>query len=183
VSPTNLGDEIDWLFKRAIDDLTSSVEQKRGRLLEAAQAQRAKLPEEFPEPGDDPELFDIIAEAVEPFSSTPLPPDVMRALVRRIKSHLTQENKRKNLIGEGFEDVLAGIIARLETLGSHTVHTRAVLHDLPGFNPARGSDKVKKVDLALVRGSTGPRTLITAKWSIRADREEQLVSCPGNTLT
>jgi hypothetical protein len=145
-------------------------------LLAAATAQRANFAEEFPEPGDDPELFDIIEEALQPFLSSLIPQDVMRTLSRRIKTHLSQENKRKNLIGEGFEDVLAGIIGRLEDLGSYTSFTRALLHDLPGFYPPRGSDKVKKVDLALVRGEEGPRTLVTAKWSIRADREEQLAT-------
>jgi hypothetical protein len=49
-----------------------------------------------------------------------------------------------------------------------------VLHDLPGFHPPAPTEKVKKVDLAILAKDT--RTLVTAKWSIRADREEQFMS-------
>jgi len=45
---------------------------------------------------------------------------------------------------------------------------------LPGFHPSPPTEKVKKVDLALLVGPG--RTLVTAKWSIRADREEQFMS-------
>ena len=36
------------------------------------------------------------------------------------------------------------------------------------------TEKIKKVDLGLISGTL--RTLVTAKWSIRADREEQFMS-------
>jgi hypothetical protein len=54
------------------------------------------------------------------------------------------------------------------------VRTRVVLHELSGFHPSLPTEKVKKVDLALLAGHA--RTLVTAKWSIRADREEQFMS-------
>jgi hypothetical protein len=102
------------------------------------------------------------------------PQDELRALTRRIHAYLTQENKRKNLVGEGFEDVIAAVMRRLPFGNSVQVQTRVVLHDLPGFHPSSPTEKVKKVDLALLAGHA--RTLVTAKWSIRADREEQFMS-------
>ena len=102
------------------------------------------------------------------------PDDELRALTRRIHAYLTQENKRKNLVGEGFEDVITALIRRLPFGNSIQIRTRVVLHDLPGFNQPPPTERVKKVDLAVLVGSA--RTLVTAKWSIRADREEQFMS-------
>jgi hypothetical protein len=103
------------------------------------------------------------------------PPDTeLRILTRRIHTYLAQENKRKNLVGEGFEDVIAAVMRRLPFSKGVKVQTRVILHDLPGFHPSPPTEKVKKVDLALLAGDI--RTLVTAKWSIRADREEQFMS-------
>ena len=102
------------------------------------------------------------------------PQDELRTLTRRIHAYLTQENKRKNLVGEGFEDVIAAVLRRLPFSKSVQVRTRVVLHELPGFHPSSPTEKVKKVDLALLAGHA--RTLVTAKWSVRADREEQFMS-------
>ena len=87
---------------------------------------------------------------------------------------MTQENKRRNLVGEGFEDVIGAVVKRLPLSGNFKIHSRTLLHDLPGFNPPARNEKAKKVDLALIRGNE--RILISAKWSIRADREEQFQS-------
>lgn len=42
------------------------------------------------------------------------------------------------------------------------------------INISKLKEQIKKVDLALLGGNF--RTLVTAKWSIRADREEQFMS-------
>ena len=85
---------------------------------------------------------------------------------------MTHENKRKNLVGEGFEDVLASVIRRISQKREISVYVRRWLDELPGFHRMALGGKRKKVDLALLQGNQ-QRTLITAKWSIRADREEQ----------
>src|SRR5207249_940666 len=77
-------------------------------------------------------------------------------------------------VGEGFEDVIAAVMRRLPSGRSVQVRTRVVLHDLPGFHASPPTEKVKKVDLALVGERI--RALVTAKWSVRADREEQFMS-------
>ena len=56
------------------------------------------------------------------------------------------------------------------------MRARSRLDDIPGFFEPPGGEKPRTVDLAIVRTPEDRRSLITAKWSIRADREEQFVS-------
>jgi hypothetical protein len=176
VSPNDLGSSIDWLFRRVVSDLAAAVEARRESLLKKAEGQRSKFAMEFPEPGDDAELFEVITSTLEGHIDPHVPDVALRQLTQRIMAHLGQENKRKNLIGEGFEDVLASLITRLPGGERYEIHRRTPLHQLDGFYPPRGADKVKKVDLALVEKTARRRILVTAKWSIRADREEQLAT-------
>lgn len=59
----------------------------------------------FPEPGEDPELIAIVKDALSSWMSAQTPDDVLKNLTRRLYAYTTQENKRRNLVGEGFEDV------------------------------------------------------------------------------
>jgi hypothetical protein len=142
------------------------------RALLAAEQRRAYEPHGFPEPGDNPELASLIREELGEWFSADPPPEAMRRLTQRVGTLLGQENKRKNLVGEGFEDVLGAIITRLPGASRFAVHNRPVLDSLPGFRPPPGKEKPRKVDLAIV-GPEGRRILVSAKWSVRADREEQ----------
>ena len=72
--------------------------------------------------------------------------------------------------------MLAAVIKRSPNGSALDVRTRHLLHDLPGFNFARQGDKPNKVDLAILRRAPEKRTLVTAKWSLRADREKQFSS-------
>lgn len=173
VAPIDLGAEIDWLFRHAISELASQDDE------EAAQPQELRLLYrnlELPKPGDDPELVDIITEELTSYLSEPPPEHVWRRVVRQTRTYLKQENKRKNLVGEGFEDVLAAIISRIHELNHLNLSTRTLLGNVPGFHAQQGADKPKKIDLVLVANQSGHRTLVTAKWSVRADREEQFIS-------
>ena len=171
VEPTALPDEIDWLFREAVKDLASRAVAGRNAAYESQRAPYAgahsqnrvrtrSLPQSYGKLSDD--------------GWPPSPPPMSCVPSRRIHTYLAQENKRKNLVGEGFEDVIAAIIRRLPFGANINVRTRAVLHDLPGFHQAPPTEKIKKVDLAMLAGAA--RTLVTAKWSVRADREEQLMS-------
>lgn len=172
IEPSRLGDSIDWLFREAIADLASHADASRGAAYERQRAPYAGRG--FPEPGEDPELVGIIREMLSPWMDRPPPAEELRRLTRRIHAHLSQENKRRNLVGEGFEDVLAAIVTRISGTESLDVRNRIVLHELPGFHSPTPSEKSKKVDLATL--SEGQRNLVSAKWSIRADREEQFSS-------
>jgi hypothetical protein len=172
VAPAALAEEIDWLFREAVKDLATRAVAARSAAYASQRAPYAGRA--FPEPGEDPELAAIIREALGKWMPAEPPKDELRTLTRRIHAYLTQENKRKNLVGEGFEDVIAAVMRRLPFGKRVQVRTRVVLHDLPGFHPSSPTEKVKKVDLALLAGQA--RTLVTAKWSVRADREEQFMS-------
>jgi hypothetical protein len=173
-SPGRLAEEIDWLFRRATTDLAVQLLGGALRLEEAAIKQRAPFEGKgFPIPGEDPELITIIRQALGPYLSEEPEPVRWQTLAQRIRQYLSQENKRKNLVGEGFEDVLSHVIRRTCT-PSVDVGTRRLLHELPGFNRTRRGAKPNKVDLALIRPAM--RTLVTAKWSVRADREKQFAA-------
>ena len=172
VPPTALAEQIDWLFREAVKDLATRAVASRNEIYE-----RQRLPyadRAFPEPGEDPELAAIIQEVLRDWMNPEPPASVIANLTRLIHTHLSQENKRKNLVGEGFEDVLAAIFVRLSFNAPLQVRTRVALHEFPGFHRPAPTEKIKKVDLGLISGRF--RTLVTAKWSIRADREEQFMS-------
>ncbi len=121
-------------------------------------------------PGEDPELEMLIVDQLSPWIAEAPTRYALGNLTRAIRNHFTQENKRRNLVGEGFEDVLAAIIERTPS-AAVTVQPRPLLSDVPGFRPPPRAEKERRVDLA-VTGS-GVRTLVSVKWSVRADREEQ----------
>lgn len=176
-APGGLAGEIDWLFRRATSDLATEVLRKAASQSESAAKQRKPYEGKgFPQPGEDPELVSIVKEVLGPhLGSAPSPAEWQR-LVQRIRQYLALENKRRNLVGEGFEDVLAAVIRRVPGGNALDVRTRQGLHQLPGFSRSREGDKPNKVDLAVIREQQTTRTLITAKWSVRADREKQFTS-------
>ncbi len=173
-SPSGLADEVDWLFRRAAADLAAEALRRASVLAAAGAKQRQRYEGRgFPQPGEDPELVSIVREVLgDHLSGTPSAEEWQR-LVQRVRQYLMLENKRRNLVGEGFEDVLAAVIQRAVALPSSQVRVRNLLHDLPGFNRSRRGDKPNKVDLAILRSEPSKRTLVTAKWSLRADREKQ----------
>jgi hypothetical protein len=175
VAPADLSKHIDWLFLRAAEDLATYVLQSAAKDMAKAEAQRKPYAGRgFPKPGEDPEFVALVKDVLgKHFSSEP-PPEVWNMLVQRVRQYLSLDNKRKNLVGEGFEDVIAQIINRSCRRDDMEVFTRRILHELPGFNRSRTGDKVNKVDVAVIRPSV--RTLVTAKWSVRADREKQFIT-------
>jgi hypothetical protein len=177
VAPSALAQEIDWLFKRATEDLAASVLRlKEGA---ATRAKKQRQPYEgrgLPEPGEDPALVALISDVLAPFFKEDPPEDAWRVLTGRIQAHLSQENKRKNLVGEGFEDTLREIIALVPAQVKLTPGTRVPIGEIRGFNAPGRREKNTPVDLVVINESTGYRRLVTAKWSIRADREGQFLS-------
>ena len=174
-TPTNLADKIDWLFRRATADLAIEVLRRANSLAVAGEKQRKRYEGQgFPQPGEDPQLVSIVREALGGHLTGEPSPKQWQLLVERIREYLMLENKRRNLVGEGFEDVLAAVIRR--AVGPEAdVRVRRPLYELPGFIPHRKDEKPNKVDLAILGPAKGRRTLVTAKWSLRADREKQFV--------
>jgi hypothetical protein len=170
-TPESLATKLDWLFSRGSERLAKSLVNQQARRAELATQQRADY-QGFPEPGEDPALEQAVLEELKPWLSSAPPPEAMVRLIQRVRSYLSQENKRKNLLGEGFEDALALLIRRLPGASKLQVKVRPVLHALPGFRTAPRNEKPRTVDLAVI-GPRKRRILVTAKWSVRADREEQ----------
>jgi hypothetical protein len=174
VTPLKLGDEIDYLFRRATEDLATVALRRRDAIVRIAERQREPYADrQFPEPGEDRELLLLLSEALRPYLARRPPPDVWRALIQRLRQHMTHENKRKNLVGEGFEDVLASVIGRVsQKEESDRTTCGAGSMRCPAFIRCREEASGRRWIWPVVHQDRG-RTLITAKWSIRADREEQ----------
>ncbi|GAA1915480.1 hypothetical protein GCM10009737_16110 [Nocardioides lentus] len=171
---SDLSPRIDWLFTTAAQDLARSTELRSSALGDRGLQQRAPYEHlGMPLPGEDPELASVISETLDELPH-PIPDGLANRLADRILVYLGSENKRKNLVGEGFEDTLASIFRRVDGIADrYDIFLRPALHELPGFNRPRGGDKTKRVDLALVRKSDNWRVLVSCKWSVRSDREEQ----------
>ncbi len=177
--PAELAKQIDWLFLKATADLAAEIVRKSESVGVAAAKQRAPYESRgFPKPGEDVELTALVRDVLGDHLSDNVPDEKWQVLVQRVRQYLTMENKRKNLVGEGFEDVLAHVLRRTLKSNSVDVRTRSLLHDLPGFSRSRQGDKPNKVDLAILRQNM--RTIVTAKWSVRADREKQFASDFGD---
>jgi len=175
IAPPELTHSIDWLFIKVCADLTVAKLRKEAGLAEKAVAQRAPYAGlGFPEPGADPELSAMFQEELAPFLAQEPPEEVWHRISQRARQYLAVQNKRKNLVGEGFEDVLAQVVRRACDAPPDSVLARAPLFEVPGFNRAKRGTKENKVDLAVIRPSM--RTIVTAKWSVRADREKQFTT-------
>ncbi|MEB2604776.1 hypothetical protein SB384_34550 [Burkholderia cenocepacia] len=174
-TPSGLAQNIDWLFLRAAEDLAAHVLKRAAKVTARAEKQRLQYKDRgFPRPGEDPELVNIVKRSLGKHLSSEPAPEVWDVLVQKVRQYLALDNKRKNLVGEGFEDVIAQVIQRTCQSPEIQTFTRRALHELPGFNRMRAGDKPNKVDVAVIHGST--RILVTAKWSVRADREKQFVT-------
>lgn len=173
--PSAVATHIDWLFIHATRDLIAEVVRNASRVARVAERQlEPYVGRNFPRPGEDPELVSLVRKALEPHLISEPSDERWQLLVSSVRQHLTLENKRKNLVGEGFEDVIAEVVRR--TCGEKGVQasTRKILQEIPGFSSSKKGEKPNKVDIAIVRPEM--RTLVTAKWSLRADREKQFVT-------
>ncbi len=63
-------------------------------------------------------------------------------------------------------------MARLPGANKYRLLIRPFLHEIPGFHKPPVGQKPRRVDLAVLLPNAR-RVLVTAKWSVRADREEQ----------
>lgn len=170
---TGLADELDWMFRQVIRRVADEEAARREQLAERAVDQLAGYTSLMPSPDDDPELRQVI-EPLLPDDPALQPDDhLVRGVLRRVRAYIASENKRKNLLGRGFEDVLIGILNRLEGGPPAAVGTQTPIEEIPGFRAPRSGDKSEKVDL-WVQPRDGRRVLVSAKWSVRADREKQM---------
>ena len=173
-TPLELGRQLDWLFLHALGDCLQVLSREQTIRKERGAAQRAAFPgQQFPLPGADPEIRRIIGGALRPYLSSTPPDEVFGTIAEELRESWKQENKRKNLLGEGFEDVLAAVVTAA-TNGSISARTRTSIAEVTGFYAPGPRDKATKVDLVLGHPDWPRPALVNVKWSIRADREDQL---------
>ncbi len=171
--PITLKDSLDWLFHRALAVYLLQIESLReAQQSKGASERSAFKPTAFPLPGTDPEMEKIILEVLAPYFAATPPPEVLERLGQRLREYWKQENKRKNLLGEGFEDVLAETISAIHP--TLKVRTRTSVAGIHGFYAPGAKDKATKVDLVIEHPRWPRPALVNVKWSVRADREDQL---------
>lgn len=176
-TPREVAEGIDWLFRHTADEYAGYVLHRYQALQRRAAQQQAPYADRaFPEPGEDPAIVEIIREVLGPRLGSEPTQDEWRAMTQRIRQLIAVENKRKNLVGEGFEDVLCAVASDFDASAALDVRPRCLLSTVPGFANTRVGDKPIKVDLAITRIADQHRTIVTAKWSIRADREQQFAA-------
>lgn len=173
LSNDRLPDALDWMFRKVIEQVAGEEASRREALAAKAEEQRGKYDLSMPAPGDDPDLR-VLIEPLFPADSAARPNDeVVRDVLRKVRTYIANENKRKNLLGRGFEDVLGGVLRRLKGGAPAAFAAQAPIEEIPGFRAPRTGDKTEKVDL-WVGPSPSRRVLVSAKWSVRADREKQM---------
>lgn len=176
-TPAEVGSEIDWLFQRVVEDYAKELVRRLDSQQARAQSQLAPYAGmNFPMPGTDPDIVDVIKDVLSARLTEAPTDEEWRTLSLRVREVVALENKRRNMVGEGFEDLLCTIVRRLDTHGQLDANARAALGSVPGFRDARQGGKPIKVDLAIYRKADRLRTMVTSKWSIRADRERQFTS-------
>jgi hypothetical protein len=104
---------------------------------------------------------------------------VAAEIERKAEDYFTIGQKRQNVRGEGFEDVLAWLLRNVAGVPAAQLRVRIPANALPGFkpelpSPGKRRDKVPKPDLAIT-APEGHATIwiVTAKWSLRQDRLDQ----------
>jgi hypothetical protein len=90
-------------------------------------------------------------------------------------------NKRKNALGEGFEDLLMILLEKVSHVPEDRIALRCPVSKLPGFlkspPPQQGEKKKRepRPDIAVIDPNI-THLITTAKWSMRQDRETQFQS-------
>jgi hypothetical protein len=174
VTAGELPDHLDWMFRRVIAQVAGEAAARQEQLAATAAAQREAYAADMPEPGEDPELRQLI-ESLLPSGGPERPSEEhIGGALRQMRAYIASENKRKNLLGRGFEDVLAAIVRHLDA-APPVVATQTPIEEISGFRQPRSGDKTEKVDL-WVGPTERDRILVSAKWSVRSDREKQMRS-------
>lgn len=120
---------------------------------------------------------ELVAAGVAEADAGPL----ARRIELKARYFFTIGNKRKNALGEGFEDLLEILLTKASGIPVDRIKTRTPVSQMPGFR--RAPPKVKggkaprepRPDIAVVEGNI-THVIATAKWSLRQDRETQLAS-------
>ena len=105
---------------------------------------------------------------------------VAERIERRSRYFFTIGNKRKNALGEGFEDLLMILLQKVARIPEERLALRRPVSQLPGFKappPQQGEKKKRepRPDIAIIDANI-THLITSAKWSMRQDRETQFQS-------
>ena len=166
ITKKELPDQIDVLFKGCVSEL----KQRNAEISPVIDAQM------------DSEL--VLAIEAELFAEGITEPRAL-AVARKIEGlsndFFTIGNKRKNALGEGFEDLLLILLQRVSRIPADKLKLRTPVSQMPGFRrapPRQKGEKRKREprpDIAIVENNI-THVITTAKWSMRQDRETQFQS-------
>jgi hypothetical protein len=158
--------QIDYLFKGCVAELKRRQAQPEGDL--------------------DAETESELISAMEAVLRKEgiLEPNAL-AVARQIeglsRDFFTIGNKRKNALGEGFEDLLWILLQRVSRIPKEKIKLRTSVSQMPGFRrvakPKKGERRKREPhpDIAIVEADI-THVITTAKWSMRQDRETQFQS-------
>jgi hypothetical protein len=160
ITRAELPAQIDYLFKGCV------AEWQRTRPVEV-----------------DPEIESELISAFEKIlREGGLAADRVPKLARQLESlsrdFFTIGNKRKNALGEGFEDLLYLLLIRVAHVPPEKIALRKPVSQLPGFRrapvrkPGTRGEREPHPDIALTEGGI-THVITSAKWSMRQDRETQ----------
>jgi hypothetical protein len=160
IKPVELPSHIDVLFRGCVTELRR---QKK--------------------PLADPEIeSELIQALTNLFQTNGVTPEQARELARNAEAlsrdYFTIGNKRKNALGEGFEDLLYLLLRRVSRVPEDKIALRHAVSKLPGFRKtpaavsARRGERQPHPDIAILESGV-THIITTAKWSMRQDRETQ----------
>jgi len=166
ISRPELPERIDRLFKGCITELNRRQLENETEIEEETES----------------ELISAIEAVLEGEGiAEPQALIVARKIERLSRNFFTIGNKRKNALGEGFEDLLWILLQRVSGIPLNKIHMRVPVSKMPGFRRAAltpfGGRKKREPhpDIAIVEGDI-THVIATAKWSMRQDRETQFQS-------
>lgn len=175
ISRKDLPGRIDILFKGCVEEL-------KRREAEAAAHDEDKGEEADIESELESELLVAIqADLAEEGIGKNRAQLVAEKIERRSRHFFTIGNKRKNALGEGFEDLLMMLLQKVAHIPEERLALRRPVSKLPGFlkalPPQPGEKKTRepRPDIA-VHDENITHLITTAKWSMRQDRETQFQS-------
>ena len=176
VSRANLWGQIDYLFKGCVAELRQQA---------AAKAEAVETGELLGDAEDAVGHSELTVQILELLHGAGLDGDgatsVATAIEALARDYLTIGNKRKNALGEGFEDLLYLLLTGVAGVPAENVALRQAVSKLPGFKKLPPAPKGQKPlrqphpDIALLEGGI-THVITTAKWSMRQDRETQFAS-------
>lgn len=170
VDRTGLAQLIDKLFRGCVVELLRREAASASSISDGVEAElESELIGEI--------TRELVAAGVAKADAAPL----ARRIEVRARQFFTIGNKRKNALGEGFEDLLEILLRRAASIPEAQIKTRTPVSQMPGFRrapprrPGKKPQREPRPDIAIIE-DTITHVIATAKWSLRQDRETQLAS-------